>query len=316
MALGSLQNVIEKLQKTIEAHREYLTEYETRTRQVLIDPLLQKLRWDVSNPNIVQLEYRVKEQRADYVLMSKGKPVAVVEAKSLGSNLKASVIGQALAYAKLAGISYAIVTDGDKWEMYDVFKPAAVEKSLLMKLELSQQSAHKNAKQALAMRKPNLTAKKPDFKPPKSARNQSSVKPNKLPKPQPPDDSPKNDNERYPFASAERLYPKHTKPNQLKIDNNLKKIDNSWTAVIHEVVAWLADERILSVNDCPIGTATYTFIGYEGVNPNGTPFKNPQGLSNGLILQGGYLNTQARWQKLRQLLIQLKVDRRKIEVFY
>ena len=24
----------------------------------------------------------------------------------------------------MAGISYAIVTDGDKWEMYEVFKPA------------------------------------------------------------------------------------------------------------------------------------------------------------------------------------------------
>ena len=313
MALDDLQGVIERLQDRIERQRDYLSRHETRTRQLLIDPLLRKLGWNVLNPNIVQLEYWVQEQRPDYALMSKGKPVAVVEAKRLGNDLD---VKQAVTSANMAGISYAIVTDGDKWKMYDVFKPAAVEESLLMKLELSQQSAHKNAKQALAMRKPNLTSKKPVFKPPKSARNQSSVKPNNLPKPQPPDDSPKNGNERYPFASEEKLYPKDTKPNQLKIDNNLKKIDNSWTAVIHEVVAWLADERILSVNDCPIGTATYTFIGHEGVNPNGTPFKNPQELSNGLILQGGYLNTRAQWTKLKKLLIQFDVDRRKIEVFY
>ena len=316
MVLDNLQSAIEKLRKTIEAHGSYLAEDETRTRQVLIDPLLRKLSWDVSNPNIVQLEYRVQEQRADYVLMSKGKPVAVIEAKSLGSNLKASVIGQALAYAKLAGISYAIVTDGDKWEMYDVFKPAAFKESLLMRLELSQQSAHKNAKQALAMRKPNLTAKKPVFKPPKSAMNRSSVKPNKLAKPQPPGTSPKNDNERYPFASEEKFYPQDSKPTEVKIGECPEETIGSWTGVIHKVVAWLADEKMLSVKDCPIGTATYTFIGHEGVNPNGTPFKKPQTLSNGLILQRGYVNTRAQWTKLKKLLIQFDVDRRKIEVFY
>ena len=36
-----------------------------------------------------------------------------------------------------------------RWEMYDVFKKATLEESLLMKLELSQQPADKNAKQAL-----------------------------------------------------------------------------------------------------------------------------------------------------------------------
>ena len=316
MALGNLQNAIEKLQKTIEAHGSYLAENETRTRQVLIDPLLRRLGWDVSNPNMVQLEYRVKQGQPDYALMSKGKPLAVIEAKRLERDLGDDQIIQALAYAVAGGIPYIIITNGDTWEMYDVFKPAEFEDCLLIKLELSQQPADKNAAQAWAMRKSNLTSKEPVFKPPKSAMNQSSVKPNKLPKPQPPGTSPKNDNERYPFASKKRLYPQYTKPNQLKIDNNLKKIDNSWTAVIHEVAAWLADEGILSVNDCPIGTATYTFIGHEGVNPNGTPFKKPQELSNGLILQGGYLNTRAQWTKLKKLLIQFDVDRRKIEVFY
>lgn len=186
MVLDNLQSVIEKLQKTIEAHGSYLAENETRTRQVLIDPLLQKLSWNVSNPNIVQLEYRVKYGQPDYALMSKGKPVAVVEAKRLGSDLGDDQIMQALNYANADGIPYMIITNGDTWEMYDVFKPATLEESLLMKLELSQQLARKNAEQALAMRKPNLTSKKPVFKPPQSAMNQSSVKPNKLPKPQPP----------------------------------------------------------------------------------------------------------------------------------
>ena len=74
---------------------------------MLIDPLLRELGWDVSNPEAVQLEYKVGDQRADYALMSgdqpvdDDQPVAVIEAKPLGSSLKDRVIGQALAYANL-----------------------------------------------------------------------------------------------------------------------------------------------------------------------------------------------------------------------
>ena len=93
--------------------------HETRTRQVLIDPLLRELGWDVSNPNIVQLEYWVQQYRMDYALMAKGKPLAVVEAKRLGSDLDNDQIMQVLNYANVAGINYMIITNGDTWEMYE-----------------------------------------------------------------------------------------------------------------------------------------------------------------------------------------------------
>lgn len=315
MALDSLQRVIEKLQKTIEAHRSYLAENETRTRQVLIDPLLRKLGWDVSNPNMVHLEYSVKQERADYALMPKGKRLAVIEAKRLGTDLDDRVM-QVLNYANAGGFPYMILTNGDKWEMYKVFEPAILEERLLMKLELSQQPADKNAEQALAMRKSNLTAKEPDFEPPKPAMNRSSVKPNKLPKPQPPGTSPKNDNERYPFASEERLYPRDPKPTELKIDGNPKKTVKAWKDVMHEVVTWLIDEGILSGDDCPIRVGKRSFIDLKGaVNPNGTKFKNPQALPKGLILQRS-IETNQQWPRLKKLLIQFDVDLRKIEVFY
>ena len=305
MALDDLQDVIEKLQKMIETHRGYLSGDETRTRQVLIDPLLQELGWTISDPDTVELEYKVGQQRADYALMSDGQPVAVIEAKSLGNSLKDSEKGQALVYALMAAISYAIVTDGDKWEMYDVFKQAALEECLLMKLELSQQPAHENALQASAMEKANLTSDKPVFPPPKPP-------PDKRPVPPPPDNDPLKN-----WCSFERkLYEQHTKPVKLKIGDRPEEIVESWTGVIHKVVAWLADEEILSANDCPIGTETYTFIGREAVNPDGTSFKSPQTLSNGLILQGAYVNTIAQWHKLRQLLGDLKVNRSTIRVFY
>ena len=306
MALDSLQRVIEKLQKTIEAHRGYLAEDETRTRQVLIDPLLRKLGWDVSDPNIVQLEYRVQKEQADYVLISKGKPIAVVEAKRLGSDLGDKPIMQALKYAIWDSIDYIIVTDGDKWEMYEVFKKVTFKERLLVRLELSQQPAHKNAKQALAMRKPNLTAKKPVFKPPKRvSKRAKSPKPSKSP-----------GRKSYSFDSGKR-YPPFTKPMWLKIGNDVDKEVRAWRDVIHEVVVWLVDEGRLSISDCPILIGKWTFIDREGaVNRDGTPIKNPQKLPNGLILQRSNTTTHGQWDSLRKLLDQFNVDPSQIQVFY
>ena len=323
MALDDLQSVIEKLQDMIETHRDYLSGGETRTRQVLIDPLLGELGWDVSDPDAVELEYRVGQQRADYALISNGRRVALIEAKRLGNDLEYNEIMQVLNYANRDGIDYIIVTDGDRWEMYEVFRPAALEERLLMKLQLSQQPAHKNALQALAMWRPNLAsdggpseATESVFVSPKSAPYQPSSESDEPPEQQSSDNSPKDNDERYPFASEERFYPSDPKPTKVKIDNRCPETVENWKDVIHKVAAWLADEGILSVNDCPIGGRKYTFIGRAAVNPDGTAFINQQSLSNGLILQRGYLNTQEQWRKLKQLLIQLNVDRYKIEVFY
>ena len=82
--LDDLHDVIEKLRNTIDTRQDYLSRKEMRTRAVLIDPLLRKLGWDVSEPDMVQIEYEIGKKWADYALMSDGKAVAVIEAKALG----------------------------------------------------------------------------------------------------------------------------------------------------------------------------------------------------------------------------------------
>ena len=164
MALDDLKGVIEKLQGMINVHGDYLSAYETRTRQVLIDPLLQALGWDVSDPGTVQLEYKLREERnerADYGLMWANEPIAVVEAKHLGKSLKDNETKQANTYANENGIPYIIVTDGDRWEMYEVFKQAALEERLLMEFQLSEQPSHECVLQALRIWKPNLASGSP-----------------------------------------------------------------------------------------------------------------------------------------------------------
>ena len=340
MALDDLQGIIRKLQDMIEAHRDYLSRHETRTRQVLIDPLLRELGWDVSDPKAVQLEYAVKlEYRAgtkwaDYTLMFKDestsddepKPVAVIEAKSLGSDLEDDKMMQALNYANRDGIDYMIVTDGDKWEMYEVFKRAPLEERVLMKFCLSQQPAHHSALQALGMWKPNLAA---DGGPSKAAESvfvslesTSDLPTNQLNESpeQQRSDSASEDSDNWCSFEAE-LYPQDNKPIRLKIGNDIDEPVDHWLDVIQKVAAWLVDKGILSGSDCPIGGRMYTFIGQKAVHPDGsTPFRDSRSLPQGLVLERRYLNSREQWRKLSRFLKQpekqSEIDASTIRVSY
>ena len=84
----SLRDAIKEASRLVEAHGEYIASKEVRTRYALIDPILQALGWNLSDPSYVQLEYETKDQpkppRVDYALLSTtGKPVILVEAKPL-----------------------------------------------------------------------------------------------------------------------------------------------------------------------------------------------------------------------------------------
>ena len=89
MLLDELVGCIERLQERIRTHGASLRANETRTRMALIDPLLQALGWDVSDPAVVTPEYEARRGRADYALLrGDGKPAAIVEAKKLGEALE------------------------------------------------------------------------------------------------------------------------------------------------------------------------------------------------------------------------------------
>ena len=158
MALDDLTATIEKLQDKIRTHHPYLSGNETATRQVLIDPLLLALGWDVSDPAQVALEYSAGGGRVDYALMSNDVPVAVIEAKNLGTSLEERETMQVLNYANSRGIPYMVVTNGDDWRMYDVFARQPIEERILMQFSITQTPAHESALQALRMWRSNLAS--------------------------------------------------------------------------------------------------------------------------------------------------------------
>ena len=163
MALDDVKEVIENLQGIINTHHDYLFKKEARTRLVLINPLLQALGWEVSNPAAVQIEYQVKKKRADYVLIRerRDKPIAVIEAKGLGNTLEDDETAQAHIYANQAGIDYMIVTDGDTWKMFKAYGRGVLEDLQIMEFQLSKDLSHECMLQALRIWKSNLASGSP-----------------------------------------------------------------------------------------------------------------------------------------------------------
>lgn len=161
MALDELYEQLRKLREDISEFSEYLEANETGTRQVLIDPLLRVLGWDVSDPRQVRLGFGIAKlgggkKVADYALMRDGEPVAVVEAKRLRSKLLDDATNAALVEAVARGINYMLVTDGDSWRVYDVFKKAEMDDKLIVAFSVMSDPLSVSAVNALVIWQPNL----------------------------------------------------------------------------------------------------------------------------------------------------------------
>ena len=319
MDLTKAIELFKEIKKRFKDYQDDLSEF--RTRIILIDPVLRLLGWDVENPDLVVLEYQPaasNRRSADYVLKNNGRNIAIVEAKNTNTRIDdLEHREQGDNYARYAQVKFFVLTNGVTWLLYERELMTSLESlKPIVRFDVAHDRPHQCALAAISMWRPNLASEEPVFISPKAVSGQSYSKYSEQQEQRLSNDSSEDTDNWCSFE--EKLYPPDADPAKLKIGNSpaVTVKSKKWTEAIRKVVAWLADEERLSVNDCPIGTKTYTFIGHEPVNPDGTPFKNPQELSNGLILQGGYVNTQAKWSKLRQLLADLGVDRSTIRVSY
>ena len=115
----------------------------------------------------------------------------------------------------------------------------------------------------------------------------------------------------YTFASSKRRYPKNTDPIRLMIGDHINEPVQYWKDVIHEVVSWLVDERLLGVGDCPIIAGKWVFIDCKKTN-----FITPRDLPNGLFLQRGGPTSVEQCYRLGKLLDDRPVDPSTIQVLY
>ena len=276
MALDDLKETIETMRERIEAHRAYLEGYETRTRQALIDPMLRALGWDVEDPNSVELEYGIKRKWADYALMESGLPIAVIEAKSLGTPLNDDEKMQALNYANMDGIDYMAVTNGDHWQMFDVFERGQLDNRILMEFQLTRDEPYVCALQALGLWRPNLASGKPQeaatpvmIEEPAHAESASTIsEPSEKKKVA---ESPKNgDWESLTSLSVKRG---RKAPAFIKFSNSSPRPIKNWGDLLESAAKHLVEIGKLSALDCPVikGRSTLYLLHTEPIHPHPDP---------------------------------------------
>ena len=143
--LDALMHVIDTLKERIEHDGGTIGSKEIRTRTALVDPLLNALGWDTTDPAMVIPEYAAGGGVAYYALLKvmpdENTPViAFIEAKRLNEPLE-SHRAQMLNYANMSGVKYAGLTNGDRWELYEVFKEAPLHERRIVDVSLLREPA-------------------------------------------------------------------------------------------------------------------------------------------------------------------------------
>ncbi len=267
MLLDELIEVIETLKQRITVHGSALRENETRTRMALIDPLLQVLGWDTSDPSLVIPEYSVGGGKADYALLSKeGHPTAAIEAKRLDEPLQSHLM-QMVSYSAMAGIKYAGITNGDQWELYDVLRPVALTERRMLSLKISDSSPYFCALKLLLLWRPNLSSEKAV-----PANTPIDVP---LPKidPVPPIIAPME----WTPLSKFSVHKTKNHPEFIRFPDESERPLQAWYDLVLQTVGWLWSKGILTagnISDYPI-KGRYLFH-TEAVHMNGKPFFNPK----------------------------------------
>lgn len=116
--LAKLQQHAERVNNVKEACTD-----EAKTRNYLVEPLLEALGYDCRDPLDVVFEFTAdvadkKGEKVDYALMRGGEPVVLVEAKTRGNKLGGNEREQLQRYFPFTPARLAVLTDGIRWHWY------------------------------------------------------------------------------------------------------------------------------------------------------------------------------------------------------
>lgn len=290
MLLDNLVGIIELLKERIATHGASLRENETRTRMALIDPLLQALGWDVSDPEMVTPEYSVGASRADYALLTPtGNPSALVEAKKLDESL-ASHRMQMLNYANISGIPHAGLTDGNHWEMYTVFDQAPIEQRRILNVSIANTPAHESALKLRLLWRPNLASGQPvtaDF--PISGLVEGPL--GELSDRSTLDTGRGVDTERLIPLAMFKPNPGDKPPIVVQFPDGEQRSIATWRDVLIQPAEWLVATGRLNSSDFPLSDSNgMSFINSSPHTPWGTEFRTFREISGGIFLNVNWTN--------------------------
>ena len=285
--IGEIQHLVETLRvvsSRIENNRLTYNGNETNTRNGLINPVLGRLGWDVTDPELVSAEHPMGGGRVDYALKVNDVPIAVVEAKNLGSRLRADVTAQLLNYiSDTRSVKYAIATNGDSWQMQ-----IRGERRLSLDLNLTEQQEFESALELMKISR--LVIQPADVL---STQEHATTSP-----PQP-------DPVTCDWLTFDELEFKGKSPNLMMLPDGQQVPISSWKTMWITIAEWVI-ERYHVEGEVLFGkNPNYMAIRTEDVG-----FWDGFGeqLSNGLWVIGGSLNSRNVRRCSRALLAHFGID--------
>ena len=152
-----LLEAIERVRERIERHGSKLSQNEMLTRYALVDPILRALGWDTEDPEQVVPEFQTEVGRPDYILCHENLRIGV-EAKRFGTADRdfEQAYRRALPLWQSEGIRYYIITDGDRWVLWDISKPRKENPEPIVNIWLSRDNPGDAARQLLALWRPAM----------------------------------------------------------------------------------------------------------------------------------------------------------------
>ncbi|MFX1420663.1 MAG: hypothetical protein ACFE9N_17330, partial [Promethearchaeota archaeon] len=109
---------------------------EEDTRVILIDPMLQALDWDIFDVNEISRNCKTSSGGyIDYILKFNGRKI-YLEAKPLSSKLEQKFQIQATNYAYEDNITFCVLTNGNRYQIFETFKKGTVSERLIIDIAL------------------------------------------------------------------------------------------------------------------------------------------------------------------------------------
>jgi hypothetical protein len=228
---------------------------EALTRYALIDPILRALGWDTEDPEQVRPEFPTETGKPDYALIWEGKPRIMVEAKPLGADLREARL-KGINYTNAKGVPFFICTDGNLWEVYEVFRPVALEERCIVQVNLEAETPGKAARKLPALWR--LAA--------------AEIKAAPLPLIHPEEPKPAVGAITLPELAAE-VKPHDRPPRLVTFPDRHQKSLKAWKGLLVSVASWV--EPKLRGDQVPIKLGERFLLNPQPVHSDGQPFRAP-----------------------------------------
>jgi len=290
--IQKLYDLTMELKRKIAQYRELFSKNEASVRYALINPLLQALGWDLTNPDEVIPEYSTDVGRPDYVLKKEGIEIAFLGAKKLYTSEN---LIQYISYCVSKGVSYFIRTDGSSWDIYDTYKKEDLEHKIILSWKIEEDSPEEIVRKSLALAKPLIYVSGNKNKEIKISEVRSYINISQK-------------NKDIPINNSEKI--SNGKIN-ISIDGRILASVNTYVDVLYQTVEWLINNGYINKEDLPIK------VGNKGKNNLISLNNEWHGMTRRQLSNGWYLLTnfgKYDIKRLSQKLIEKYGKGHKLEI--